>query len=176
MGETMRVAVMQKAGTRTRGCLEPVPGRRLRERGQTMLEFALVLPCLMLLSVGIVEIGRAIYNTIEVNNAATAGVEYGAQSSQTGVDTAGMQDAAIADGNFPGMTATAVYGCTCDTGAGTSCTYPVPPTSSCATFCGGQIIQCVQVRTHTSFNAIFHYPGLPASYTADGHAVMRVRR
>jgi len=176
MRETMKATLTHNAGTRERAWPEPGPGRRHGDRGQTMLEFALVLPCLMLLSVGIVELGRAIYNTIEVNNAATAGVEYGSQSSQTGVDTAGMQDAAIADGNFPGMTATATYGCTCDTGAGTSCTYPVPPVSSCATFCAGQIVQCVQVRTHTSFNAIFHYPGLPSSYTADGHAVMRVRR
>ena len=43
------------------------------ERGQTLLEFALVLPFLMVLGVGVVDVGRAIYYTIAVNNAAAAG-------------------------------------------------------------------------------------------------------
>ena len=158
---------------------------RPNERAQTVLEFALILPCLMLLSVGIVEIGRAIYYTIEVNNAATVGVEYGAQGFETETDTAGMQTKAMADAvNVPSMTATATYGCACDEGAGTSCTYPVPPTSSCAApkksdgsdcTSPAHIVTCTQVSTQATISPIFHYPGLPASYAANGKAVMRVR-
>ncbi len=147
------------------------------EGAQTMLEFALMLPFLMLLGVGVVEVGRAIYYTIAVNNAATAGVEYGAQSWITAQDTSGMQSAATLDANFAPMTATATYGCSCDNGDGSSCTYPVAPVSSCSTItCTGQIIACDQVTTHASFNALFHYPGLPSTYQANGRAVMRVRR
>lgn len=154
---------------------------RFTDRGQTLLEFALMLPCLVLLSVGIVEVGRAIYYTIEVNNAATAGVENGSQSL-TDVNVSKMQSAALADAGLGDvMTATATYGCTCDRGAGTSCTYPVPAQGTCTSIADtctapGQIVQCVQVTTHATFTPIFRYPGLPASYTANGEAVMRVRR
>ena len=157
--------------------------RKRSEAGQALLEFALTLPMLCLLSVGIVEIGRAAAFTIAVNNAATAGVEYGAQNATTAKQTAIMQQYAINDtsgNNLAGtMTATATYGCLCDTGGGTSCTYPVPAQGTCdsiATTCSGQPVECVQVTTTDTFNSLLHYPGLPSSYTANGRAVMRVRQ
>lgn len=152
--------------------------RAKAEAGQTLLEFALMLPFLLLLGVGVVEIGRAIAFTITVNNAATAGVEFGAQDSATALDLDGMVDAAIVDANFGPTTATATYGCTCDKGTGASCTYPVPGPQSCPDIScdGGQIVQCVQVTTHAAYTPIFHYPGLPARYEANGRAVMRVRK
>lgn len=156
---------------------------RKSERGQTMLEFALMLPFMLLLGVGIVEIGRAIFYTIAVNNAATAGVEYGSQNGTTASDTSGMQNAATSDANFSAMTAVATHGCTCDNGGGTtaeSCTYPVPAPSTCSaaieSTCSGTIVECVQVNTTATFSPIFNYPGLPSSYTANGKAVMRVRQ
>ena len=151
---------------------------RSSERGQTLLEFALMLPFLMLLGVGVLEIGRAIAYTIAVNNAATAGVEFGAQDPADGLDIPGMESAATTDANFSLTTATATYGCTCDKGQGTSCTYPVPEQGTCSDIScdGGQIVQCVQVTTHASFPPLFHYPGLPPRYEANGRAVMRVRK
>lgn len=150
---------------------------RFAQQGQAILEFALMLPCLLLLSVGIVEIGRALYYTIEVNNAAAAGVSYGAHQVSVGdFLITPMQTAAVADAaNMSGtMTATATYGCTCDTGNGTSCSYPVPAPATCDTItCSGQIAHCVQVKTHATFSPIFNYPGLPTSFEANGKAVMR---
>jgi len=145
-------------------------------RGQALVEFALMLPLLILMWTGVVEIGRAIFYTIEVNNGATAGAEYGAQSPIQMKDINGMQRTATADANFAPMTATATYGCTCDNGDGTSCSYPLPAPSSCQNSCpSGQIIRCVQVTTHADFAPLFNYPGLPTSYQANGRAVMRVR-
>jgi Flp pilus assembly protein TadG len=150
------------------------------ESGQSMMEFALMLPMLCLLSVGVAEIGRATYTTIEVNNAAAAGVEYGSENGTTMTDTNGMQSAASSEASVSGMTASATYGCTCDNGGGTSaeaCTYPVPAQATCATICAtGTRVQCVQVTTHASILPIFHFPGLPSSYDSNGKAVMRVRR
>ena len=45
-----------------------------RERGQALVEFALVLPILILLLVGIFDFGRAVYAFNTVNNAAREGV------------------------------------------------------------------------------------------------------
>ena len=155
-------------------------GQRRSESGQSMMEFALMLPVLCLLSVGIAEIGRATYTTIEVNNAATAGVEYGSQNAISMIDILGMQSAASSEASVSGMTSSATFGCTCDKGGGTtteSCTYPVPAPSSCANIlCTGQVVQCVQVTTQANTTPIFHFPGLPSSYQSNGKAVMRVRK
>jgi Flp pilus assembly protein TadG len=141
------------------------------------MEFALMLPFMLLLLLGVVEIGRAVFISIAVANGATAGVEYGAQSPTTAADNAGMQTAAQNDANVSGMTASATQGCRCDSGSGTSCSVPLPPSSSCATIsCGsGQIVECVEVTTNATFNSLLHYPGLPSSYQASKTAVMRVR-
>lgn len=156
--------------------------RRSCEDGQSLMEFAFVLPVLCLLAVGIVEIGRAAAFTIAVNNAATAGVEYGSQNEATAVDIPGMQSSATTDANFNfgTISATATYGCLCDPGTGVSCSFPVPSPTTCDAAelnCGtGQIVQCVQVTTHGQWSSMLNYPGLPAQYQANGQAVMRVRR
>ena len=156
--------------------------RKAVESGQSLIEFALMLPVLCLLLVGIIEIGRAAAVSIAVHNAATAAAEYGSQNEATAQDIPGMINNASQDANLPGlgnmtMTATAMYGCTCDNGAGTSCTNPVPqgscPTIDCG---GGLVVECVQVNTTATWDALFHYPGVPERYHTDGVAVMRVRR
>jgi len=156
--------------------------RRSRDDGQTLIEFAFLLPVLCLLAVGIVEIGRAAAFTIAVNNAATAGVEYGSQSETTAKNINGMQTAATNDANFNfgTITAIATYGCLCDHESGASCTYPVPAQTTCEVEnlnCDdGQIVQCVQVTTNGQWDSLLHYPGIPDSFQANGRAVMRVRR
>src|ERR1019366_9541816 len=81
-----------------------LPGQAARqsktaEAGQTLLEFAFMLPFMMLLLLGIAEIGRAAFISITVSNAATAGAEYGSQNGTTAADFPGMQNAALCDAN-----------------------------------------------------------------------------
>ena len=155
------------------------------ESGQTTLEFALMLPFMMLLLLGIAEIGRAAFISITVSNAATAGVEYGSQNAATASDITGMQNAAKNDANYSPMTfstnstgtQTPTYGCLCDNGNGASCNASSSPWSACSTIsCTGQIVECVQVDTHADFTSLFNYPGLPQSFHANGNAVERVRK
>ena len=157
--------------------------RKAVESGQSLIEFALLLPVLCLLSIGIIEIGRAAAYTIAVNNAATAGVEYGSQNEAAAQDTNGIVTKATEDANLPvishmTLNVTTTYGCACDNGTGASCTYPVPGPGTCTGIaCGeGSIIECVQVNTTATWDSMFQYPGLPSSYQANGKAVMRVRR
>ena len=155
------------------------------ESGQTLLEFALMLPFMMLLLLGIAEIGRAAFITITVTNAATAGAEYGSQNARTASDFTGMQTAALYDadkGTTTGVltpaNTVATSGCACDKGgsSGTSCNQAfLSCTSSAITGCNGQIVECVQATTHADFSPLFHYPGLPTTYQANGKAVIRVR-
>jgi hypothetical protein len=97
-----------------------------------------------------------------------------------------MQNAAAGDtsGNhLPGTMSfptAPTHGCLCDSGnSGVSCTYPVPAPSTCSNLlstCNGQPVECVQVVTQMNFNSLLNYPGIPGSYQANGHAVMRVRQ
>lgn len=68
-----------------------------RQRGNAIVEFALVLPVLILITAGIVDVGRYAYYAIVVSNAARAGAAYGAQSSVSAADTTGIDSAVTAD-------------------------------------------------------------------------------
>jgi hypothetical protein len=46
-------------------------------QGQSLLEFALILPILILVLVGVFDLGRALFALITINNAAREGARYG---------------------------------------------------------------------------------------------------
>jgi len=145
------------------------PARRAAESGQTILEVALLIPVLLLLAVGIIEIGRYAYFSILVANAARAGAQYGAQSLATAADTAGIQTAAKNDGqNLAGLTVTSQQECGC-TGSsiGSSC-----PATSCSS--PNHPLVYVEVSTSGKFNSLFKYPGIPTSITVNSTELMRV--
>jgi Flp pilus assembly protein TadG len=171
--------------------LQGVGRSKIAESGQTLIEFALMLPFLLLLLLGIVELGRAAFITITITNAATAGAEYGSQNAADASDFIGMQNKALCDANGeatggfscnPGILTSAntvaTNGCACDTGSGTSCNQSfVSCTDPTITGCGGQIVECVKVTTHADFSPLLTYPaGLPTTYQANGKAIMRVRK
>lgn len=63
------------------------PANRHRERGDGLVEFALILPVLMLVLMGILDLGRAVYAYNVVANSAREGARYGIASPS---DTVGM--------------------------------------------------------------------------------------
>jgi Flp pilus assembly protein TadG len=155
-----------------------VLGRRARgETGQSMVELAVIVPLLLLLLIGAVELGRVGYAAIEVSNAARAGVAYGAQNVFTAVDLDAMKAAATSDAadvvgwKSVTFTTTASKYCLCSngqtitcSGAGTSCTSP------------SRILVYVQVSTQASLAAMYSVPWLPKSYIIRGNAIMRVQQ
>src|ERR1700680_1808303 len=70
---------------------------RCRDSGQTLIEIAILVPVLMFLTLGIVELGRYGYVSILVGNAARAGTAYGIQSLPQSVDAPGILTAARND-------------------------------------------------------------------------------
>jgi Flp pilus assembly protein TadG len=61
-------------------------------RGQALVEFALIVPALVLLLLGIMEFGRAVYASNALANAAREGARYGIINPQ---DSSGIQAHAI---------------------------------------------------------------------------------
>ena len=76
---------------------EKMRNRQTAERGQALIEMALVLPLLLILALGIIEVGRSAELAIVVSNAARAGAIYGAQNLAAAADTTGIRNAAQTD-------------------------------------------------------------------------------
>jgi hypothetical protein len=69
------------------------PINRSKERGSNIVEMAILMTVLLLLVLGVIDLGRAIFIKVEVANAIRAGALYGAQGPTTAADTAGITTA-----------------------------------------------------------------------------------
>src|SRR5438876_4434317 len=78
------------------------------EDGQAMIELALSLPLLCLLLLGAAELGRVVYASIEVSNAARAAAQYGGSRHAATTDSGGITNAAKADTDLLGSEAVSV--------------------------------------------------------------------
>jgi Flp pilus assembly protein TadG len=145
-----------------------------RQGGQSLVELAMILPMMLVLLVGIIEIGRFAYYSILVANAARAGAQYGAQGLATAADSTGIQAAAQNDGqNDARLTVSSVQqqcGCSAAILAGAA------PGNSCPATCTppDHALVYVQVTATGTFYSLFNYPGLPASITVTSTERMRV--
>jgi Flp pilus assembly protein TadG len=156
-------------------------GVLLSPSGQSLLEVALLLPMLVALLLGVIELGRYSYISILVGNAARAGAAYGAQSLAQAIDTAGIQSAATNDfrfnGQIPGsLTVTSSTSCGCDTGGTITGAQCSTITNSNAGSCNlpGHWVVMVSVTASGAFNSLFNYPGIPSTLTVSSTATLRV--
>lgn len=149
---------------------------RTGERGVALAEFAIMLPLFMLLLLGLIEVGRLLYFTIQVGNAAHSGAQYASQSVQN--TAAHAQAAALADGANtidPAMSATARSVCSCWNPV--SGTESAPAAATCSAQCtSGYRITYAQVTVTGTINSLFNYSalGIPTSWTVSRTAMMRV--
>jgi hypothetical protein len=143
--------------------------RMVSESGQSLLELAILTPILLLLVIGIIEVGRFAYYSIEVTNAARAAVQYGAQSLADSKDSVGLQQAALNDASdLTGVNVNPSVLCACSESPSTY--FAICP----AIGCSGHPVVFIQVDTTANISPLFHYPGFPSTFTANGHAIMRV--
>jgi YD repeat-containing protein len=159
-----------------------------KQSGQALLELAFMLPILLVLLLGVIEIGRYAYISILIQNAAQAGAFYGAQGNGFSTDATGITHAAQYD--YAGATSgtsstngqqvstlnvTSSVSCGCDA-AGTitafSCDSATNP--SAGTCASGNWVVVVSVTCSGSFNALFAYPGIPTPLAISRTASMRV--
>ena len=84
--------------------------RRNRQQGQGIVEFALVLPVVLMVVFGVIEVGFLLFSYSSVNSAAREGARYGiaigdVSGGQRYYDCSGIVDAALRIGKFAGMKA-----------------------------------------------------------------------
>src|SRR6185437_13532284 len=98
-----------------RACL-----RKLKmERGQALIELA--APVLAMMLFGSMEIAKVIYASVEVSDAALAGVQYGTRNPIAAGDPSGIQNAAAADAPDLALIANSSLACTCSDGSASTC-------------------------------------------------------
>jgi Flp pilus assembly protein TadG len=135
------------------------------ESGTSMVEFALVLPVILFLLIGLIETGRYMRFAILAAHAARAGVQYGAQSTLTAIDKTGVANAAVQDGqSLSNWNVTLSHFCT-NNGALATC--PIGEPSSTTAY-------YVQVVVKGTFSSLLNYPGIQNSVPITSTAVMRV--
>ena len=168
----------------SRGCRT----RDLRlQRGQSLLEVALLTPLLVAMVLGAIEIGRYAFLSILVGNAARAGAAYGAQSLAQSATPAnqtvnpGILQAADNDFQNNGQDITKLsvsssQTCGCDNGgAFISLSCNSDPTTACPGTNNHWIV-LVSVTTSGTFQALFHYPWIPPSITVTRTCTLRVKQ
>lgn len=146
------------------------------QSGQSLVELVLLTPLLLILVIGVVEMGRYASLSILVGNAARAGAQYGAESLANAANTTGIQCAAqnesltaapaCPSSNPIGLTVTSIDVCGCDDG-GTI----IPATethAACTTTCTGSshLVVSVQVTASGTFNPLFNYTNPLFGYLA----------
>jgi Flp pilus assembly protein TadG len=135
--------------------------RFLSESGQSLLELAFLTPVLLILTIGIVEMGRYAYFGILVGNAARAGAAWGAQNLASSVDATAISTAAQNDFknglSLSGLTVTSSTVCGCDDG-GTVTVATACSGGTAGTCAAGHWVVMVKVTASGTFNPLFTYP------------------
>jgi len=152
-------------------------------RGGALVEFALVLPMLMLLCVAAGDFGRLYFHAVTVVNAASSAVHWGSLDSGFAAQPTEMEDRAKGDAaDLTGVSATASMICECPPGDASdfASDATVVDCSLAATLAcndGAYGYPRVYVRTDVeqTFKTVGPYPGIPHSSVVGRSAYMRVQ-
>ncbi|MFP5277271.1 MAG: TadE/TadG family type IV pilus assembly protein [Acidobacteriota bacterium] len=137
--------------------------RHTGDSGQALAELCVGLGLLVLIVLGAIEFGQVAYTSIEVANAAKAGVQYGSQDNNTAVDATGIQNAAAAAApNLTGLSTSVLNSCICSDGTASTCLNTDCPNS--------HLEDTVTVSTSYTFTPIVDMPAFPSSFTLKGQA------
>ena len=131
----------------------PTTWRRRKSRGQSLVEFALITPLLILILAVAADFGRAFTAYITIGSAAREGAAYGSASLISSTNTSGISSAALGD-------AQTIWG--------------VSPSVTSTTGTDQWGYRYVQVRVAYTFSSIMTVPGVPDPVNMQRTVRMRV--
>jgi Flp pilus assembly protein TadG len=135
-------------------------------RGTAAVEFALVAPFLLLLLGGIVELGRAVYDSAALAGAARAGAQYAWIQPN---DNAGIVAAAAAASGLPAgsvRVSAPTRFCECPDGTPSSCDVACPT---------GALRRFVQIDVQRDFGAITNLLNVAVPSVLTARAIVRTQ-
>ena len=154
---------------------------RCSDGGVSLVEFAIVLPMMALLLIGLIETGRWLAFGIRLGNAAHAGASWGAQNPSLITDNAHIASAACNDSGFSCTTSTPQPGHTASPDtmfitSSYSCTYSNGTANANCPLPGAGVTRnmFVNVSTSASFKPLLNYPYFPNPVAMSATASMQV--
>ena len=131
-------------------------------RGVIAVEFAIIVPGLLLLMVCTIDLGMGIYRKMQVESAAQAGAEYAIAHGFS----ASIPNAVVNATTFSGVTASPAPAQFCGCASSTGVT-----SAGCGSTCagGGVAGTYVTVSAEGTYTTILPYPLLPNSFTEVNH-------
>ncbi len=143
--------------------------RLLRQRGgNAAIEMSLMAAPLVLLAIGTADYGYAIYDQMEVQNAAQAGAEY---ARKHGFSASGITSAVTAATPLT-VSATPAPAESCGCPSGTSLT-----PATCGTSCASGLTAgtYVTVSAQATYTTLVPYPGIANSFTLAAASTVRIK-
>lgn len=137
--------------------------------GAAAIEFALLVPMLIVLVICTADLGFGIYRYMQVENAAQAGATYAAAR---GFSQAQVSAAVLSATTYSGIQASPAPSQFCGCASGTAvttaaCNAPCPDGSSPGTY--------VSASAKATYNTLVPYPMLPNSYDFAAQATVRIQ-
>jgi Flp pilus assembly protein TadG len=141
---------------------------RAPPRGAAIVEFALIVPLLILLMVGLFDLGFAAYQSMQVHAAAEAGAQYAVRHTW---DPTAIATAVTRATGSAGITATPAPSQVCGCPDGGIFT-PEPSCNTCPS--GSPAGVYASVSAQLSYSPVLPYPGLPNPLVLAGQAYRRL--
>jgi Flp pilus assembly protein TadG len=144
------------------GCARRRHTRGQPARGQALVELALILPLFLLLTAGLVELGRVFLALGAVEAAAYRGATFAAFSRVNALDDTSLRQAVVADwGAFPQSASNPAV---------TASIAPEPATRT-----DGLAYDAVTVTVVYTYTPLLQWPGVPAITTLQRAVAMRIQ-
>lgn len=137
------------------------------QSGTAMVEFAVVLPVLVFLVIGVIEIGRYMFFGIELAHMAEAGAQYGSLSITNSQNSTAVSAATLADAPSSGITGVSVSPSPTCTYAGAAAPCPSGTEAPGYTY-------YVKVKVTGTVTSLLSYPGIPSGIPVSATTTMRV--
>jgi Flp pilus assembly protein TadG len=136
--------------------------------GNAAIEFALIAPVLASVLVAMTDLGIALYESMEVNNAAQAGAQY---AITKGWNSTAIQNAVTSASSLSGISASPAPAQSCGCASGTSVT-----AATCGATCAGGATAgtYVTVSAQAQYATLFSYPGLANPMTLSAQSTVRI--
>lgn len=154
--------------------------RQTRQQGNAVVELGLMLPLILLLTLGATDFGRLFYSAVTVVGSSTAGAFFGAHSNVHSVDSAGMQGLASSSAtDLESVTVNGAQYCDCpdspasgpdDTARTVDCTNAV-----CTVSGYGIPRLFVRMQVTQNFQTFTPYPWLPSTTSITRNTYLRVQ-
>jgi Flp pilus assembly protein TadG len=140
-----------------------------RNSGNAAIEFVLIAPLLISALVAVTDLGIALYERMEIRNAAQAGAQY---AIAKGWDSGAIENAVAGASTLSGISATPAPTQSCGCVSGTAIV-----AAACGSLCPGGVAAgtYVTVNAQAQYATLFSYPGLANPLTLSAQSMVRIQ-